>query len=119
MKSFGMDYETFTIGFARRATPYKRMHLVFTDIERLRRISREVGKIQFILAGKAHPKDWPGKELIKKVLAVSNQLKDDVKIAYLVNYDMEIAKMLISGAGVDLWLNTPPKSLWKRRGHPV
>jgi starch phosphorylase len=85
------------------------MHLVFSDIERLRRISREAGKIQFIFAGKAHPKDWPGKELIKKIFAVSNQLKDDVKIVYLVNYDMEVAKMLISG--VDLWLNTPQRPL--------
>jgi glycogen phosphorylase len=105
----GMDYDTFTIGFARRATPYKRMHLVFSDIERLKRIAREVGKIQFIFAGKAHPKDWPGKELIKRIFAVSNQLKDDVKIVYLVNYDMEIAKILISG--VDLWLNTPQRPL--------
>jgi starch phosphorylase len=107
--NIGMDYETFTIGFARRATPYKRMYLVFSDIERLRRISREVGKIQFVLAGKAHPKDWPGKELIKKVFVVSNQLRDDIKITYLVNYDMEIARVLTSG--VDLWLNTPQRPM--------
>ena len=107
--NIGMDYDAFTMGFARRATPYKRMHLIFSDIERLRRITKEVGKIQFIFAGKAHPRDWPGKELIKKVFAVSNQLREDVKIAYLVNYDMEIAKMLTSG--VDLWLNTPQKPL--------
>ena len=105
----GMDYDAFTIGFARRATPYKRMHLVFSDVERLRRIAREAGKIQFIFAGKAHPRDWPGKELIKKVFTISNQLREDIKIAYLVNYDMEIAKMLVSG--VDLWLNTPQKPL--------
>ena len=107
--NIGMDYETFTIGFARRATPYKRMHLVFSDIERLRRIIREAGTIQFIFAGKAHPQDWPGKELIKKVFSVSNQLREDIKLLYLVNYDMEIAKMLISG--VDLWLNTPQRPL--------
>ncbi len=107
--NIGMDYDAFTIGFARRATPYKRMHLVFSDIERLKRIVREAGKIQFIFAGKAHPRDWPGKELIKKVFAVSNQLREDVKITYLVNYDMEIGKMLTSG--VDLWLNTPQKPL--------
>lgn len=105
----GMDYDTFTIGFARRATPYKRMDLIFSDIERLRHISRDVGKIQFIFAGKAHPKDWPGKELIKKIFAASNQLRDDVKIAYLGNYDMEVARRLISG--VDLWLNTPQRPL--------
>jgi starch phosphorylase len=107
--NIGMDYDTFTIGFARRATPYKRMDLVFSDIERLGRIARGVGKIQFIFAGKAHPKDWPGKELIKKIFGVSSQLKDDVKMAYLANYDMEIAKMLTSG--VDLWLNTPQRPL--------
>ena len=105
----GMDHDTFTIGFARRATPYKRMHLIFSDIERLRRIVREVGKIQFVFAGKAHPKDWPGKELIKKVFAVSNQLREDIKIAYLTNYDMETGKMLTSG--VDLWLNTPQRPM--------
>ena len=105
----GMDYDAFTIGFARRVTPYKRMHLVFSDVERLRRIAKEAGKIQFIFAGKAHPRDWPGKELIKKVFAVSDQLRADVKIVYLVNYDMEVAKMLVSG--VDLWLNTPQKPL--------
>jgi starch phosphorylase len=105
----GLDYDTFTVGFARRATPYKRMNLVFSNVERLRHISREVGKVQFIFAGKAHPKDWPGKDLIKKIFAVSNQLKDDVKIVYLANYDMELAKMLT--AGVDLWLNTPQRPL--------
>jgi starch phosphorylase len=107
--NLGMDYETFTIGLARRATPYKRMHLVFSDIERLRRIAREAGGIQFILAGKAHPRDWPGKELIKKIFAISNQLKEDIKIAFLSNYDMEIAKKLTSG--VDLWLNTPQRPM--------
>ncbi len=104
-----MDYDLFTIGFARRATRYKRMDLIFSDIDRLKRIAREAGKLQFIFAGKAHPRDWPGKELIKKIFGVSNQLREDFKIAYLVNYDMEIAKMLTSG--VDLWLNTPQKPL--------
>ncbi|OGP86944.1 MAG: hypothetical protein A2156_14125 [Deltaproteobacteria bacterium RBG_16_48_10] len=85
------------------------MYLIFSDIERLRRISKEAGKIQFIFAGKAHPRDRPGKELIKKIFGVSNQLRESIKIVYLVNYDMKIAKMLISG--VDLWLNTPQKLL--------
>jgi starch phosphorylase len=105
----GLDYDIFTIGFARRATPYKRMDLIFLDVERLRRIAGKSGKIQFIFAGKAHPKDWQGKELIKKICAISNQLRDDIKIVYLVNYDMEIAKMLTSG--VDLWLNTPQRPM--------
>ena len=104
-----MDYDTFTIGFARRATLYKRMDLIFKNIERLRQISRQAGKMQFIFAGKAHPRDWSGKALIKNIFTVSNQLKDDVRIIYLPNYDMEIAKMLTSG--VDLWLNTPRKPM--------
>jgi starch phosphorylase len=66
----GLDYDTFTIGFARRATPYKRMDLIFSDNERVRQIARKVGKIQFVFAGKAHPKDWPGKDLIKKIFAI-------------------------------------------------
>ncbi len=105
----GLDYDTFTIGFARRATPYKRMDLIFSDILRTKRIAREIGKIQFIFAGKAHPKDWPGKDLIKKLFAVSKLLKDEVKIVYLINYDMEIAKLLT--CGVDLWLNTPQRPM--------
>ncbi len=103
----GMDYDTLTIGFARRATAYKRADLIFFDIDRLRNLSRDAGGIQLIFSGKAHPHDWPGKELIKKIISLSNQLSQDIKIVYLENYDMELAKMLISG--VDLWLNTPRK----------
>ncbi|MBU0549511.1 MAG: alpha-glucan family phosphorylase, partial [Candidatus Omnitrophica bacterium] len=105
----GIDFntDTLTIGFARSATAYKRADLVFFDINRLINIARNAGKIQFIFAGKAHPNDWPGKELIKKIISAANQLKDVVKITYLENYDIELAKMFISG--VDLWLNTPRK----------
>lgn len=103
----GMDYDTLTIGFARRATAYKRADLIFFDIDRLRNLSRNTGGIQLIFSGKAHPHDWPGKELIKKIISLSNQFDQDIKIVYLENYDMELAKMLISG--VDLWLNTPQK----------
>lgn len=103
----GMDYGTLTIGFARRATAYKRADLVFFDTNRLVNISQNVGKIQLIFAGRAHPRDWPGKELIKRIVSVSKELKDSIKIVYLENYDMELGKMLISG--VDLWLNTPRK----------
>lgn len=105
--NIGMDYATLTIGFARRATAYKRADLVFFDTNRLTNIAQNVGKIQFVFAGKAHPKDWSGKELIKKINFVSGQLEDRIKIAYLENYDMELGKMLVSG--VDLWLNTPRK----------
>jgi starch phosphorylase len=105
--AIGMDCDSLTIGFARRASTYKRADLVFFDIERLINISQQVGKIQFVFSGKAHPKDLPGKELIRKIIAISHQLKDKLKIVYLENYDMELAKLLVSG--VDLWLNTPRK----------
>lgn len=103
--NLGFDYETFSIGFARRATLYKRMDLIFSDMNRLVSVSDNVGKIQFVFAGKAHPKDFPGKDLIKKVFKFSKELKDKIRIAYLENYDMDLAKILVSG--VDLWLNTP------------
>jgi len=100
-----LDKEAFTIGFARRATLYKRADLVFSDIERLREISSTVGRLQFVFAGKAHPKDWEGKELIKKIVSIAKQLKPEIKVFYLENYDIELGKLLTSG--VDLWLNTP------------
>jgi starch phosphorylase len=105
----GMDAQALTIGFARRATAYKRADLVFSDVNRLINISANTGKIQFIFAGKAHPRDGQGKELIKKIINLSQQLKDKIKIVYLQNYDIELAKLFISG--VDLWLNTPRKPL--------
>ncbi|OGS33688.1 MAG: alpha-glucan phosphorylase [Elusimicrobia bacterium RIFOXYC2_FULL_34_12] len=102
----GMDYETFTIGFARRASTYKRADLLFFDNHRLVNISK-IGKIQIIFAGKAHPKDIPGKEIIKKIFSHIHNLKTDIKIAYLEDYNIELGKMITSG--VDLWLNTPLK----------
>jgi starch phosphorylase len=74
-----MDYETLTLGFARRATEYKRTAFIFTDLERLVRANRK-GRIQVVLAGKAHPRDERGKEAIKKVFEIKNVLKDDIKI---------------------------------------
>ena len=102
-----MEETVLTIGFARRATAYKRADLVFFDLQRLLNISRNVGKVQFVFSGKAHPRDFAGKEIIKKVVSASERVKNEIKIVYLENYDMELAKMLISG--VDLWLNTPRK----------
>lgn len=99
----------FTIGFARRATLYKRLHLIFTDTEQLKYIARTVGPIQIVFAGKAHPKDEPGKELIRRVFRYALTLKDDIKIAYLENYDIDLGRLLT--AGVDLWLNTPLRPL--------
>ena len=101
----GFDPDVLTIGFARRATTYKRADLVFSDVDRLCDICRRVGKIQFVFAGKAHPNDWPGKEIIKKIHSMISQLKDCVKIVYLNEYNISLAKVLIPG--VDVWLNTP------------
>jgi starch phosphorylase len=104
-----MDVDILIIGFARRAATYKRGDLLFTDIERLKNISSKVGPLQVIYAGKAHPQDQGGKELIKRVFQAKEALKKDVKIAYLENYDLKIGKMITSG--VDIWLNTPQPPL--------
>lgn len=98
-----MSPDIFTIGFARRATAYKRADLIFSDIERLEKIG--AAKIQIIYAGKAHPKDETGKKLIEKIFSLKQRLKDKIHMAYLKNYDMEIALRIVSG--VDIWLNTP------------
>ncbi|MGM0366759.1 MAG: alpha-glucan family phosphorylase [Actinomycetota bacterium] len=102
-----LSASTLTVGFARRSTSYKRPDLVFRDIGRLLNIAKANGKIQFIFSGKAHPKDDQGKKLIKKIIQASQELGDAVKIVYLKNYDIALAKKIISG--VDLWLNTPQK----------
>ena len=97
--------DALTIGFARRATPYKRADLVFSEPSQLIDIARTVGSIQFIFAGKAHPKDEPGKEIIRRIIHIAEQLKREIPIVYLENHDLHLAKLLTSG--VDLWLNTP------------
>jgi starch phosphorylase len=101
----GMDVDVLTLGFARRTTAYKRADLIFQDIERLKNISSSVGRIQFVFAGKAHPQDQSGKELIKRIYRAKDSLRNEIGIAYLTNYDIELAKQLT--AGVDIWLNTP------------
>ncbi|MSO19662.1 MAG: alpha-glucan family phosphorylase [Acidobacteria bacterium] len=99
----------FTIGFARRATAYKRAALLFTNIQRLRWIARMVGPLQIIFGGKAHPNDAPGKALIRDLFEVAESLKGAIQLVYVENYDMEWGKSLTSGA--DLWLNTPQRPL--------
>ncbi|UCE01347.1 MAG: alpha-glucan family phosphorylase [Candidatus Latescibacterota bacterium] len=99
------DPDAFTIGYARRATVYKRGNLIFSDTDRLRRISREVGKLQLVYAGKAHPQDAAGKEMIRSIFEAGEELRGDVEIVFLENYDMNLALKYV--AGVDLWLNTP------------
>jgi len=101
----GMDPDVFTIGFARRSTPYKRGDLLFTDIERLKNISTKSSPVQIIYSGKAHPNDDGGKAIIQRIFQFKEQLKNDIKIAYLENYDFSLGKMMT--AGVDIWLNTP------------
>ncbi|MFY9608871.1 MAG: alpha-glucan family phosphorylase [Blastocatellia bacterium] len=101
--------DTLTIGFARRATPYKRADLIFSHLDRLLELSKQDGPVQLIFAGKAHPKDYAGKELIQRVFEVSRLVRDQMAIIYLENYDIEMAKLIISG--VDLWLNTPQQPL--------
>ncbi len=105
----GMDVDVLTIGFARRATAYKRWELIFTDLERLKKIVNQAGNLQLVFAGKAHPQDQGGKEQIQRVLQAKEGLKSEIKIAYLANYDLELAKLMISG--VDIWLNTPQPPL--------
>lgn len=99
-----MDRNILTLGFARRATGYKRATLLFSDLTRLKNVNKK-GKIQLIFAGKAHPRDVSGKELIREIYKYGEQLKDEIPIVYLENYDMDIAAKLTSG--VDVWLNTP------------
>lgn len=104
----GLDYDAFTIGFARRATEYKRAYLLFSELERLRAIGKR-RKIQLIFAGKAHPRDIQGKKLIEQLFSYANQLRPDIKMVYLPNYDVDMAKKMLGG--VDVWLNTPLKPL--------
>jgi starch phosphorylase len=100
-----LDPEAFTIGFARRATGYKRADLILRDLDRLRQIAKNVGAFQIVYAGKAHPRDAGGKEIIKKIFKAKKALKKAVTIVFLDDYDLELAGQLTSGG--DLWLNTP------------
>ena len=104
--SVGFDPEAFTIGFARRATAYKRADLIFYDIQRLRGIGQS-RKIQIVFAGKAHPSDKEGQDLIRKIQWHIGELRDVVRIVYLPEYDMRLAQLIIPG--VDIWLNTPAR----------
>jgi starch phosphorylase len=100
-----MDYDTCTVGIARRMTRYKRPNLLFNNPDRLVAIVKTIGPLQVILAGKAHSKDTAGKELIKRIFEAIKRLKDDITVVFLENYDMEVAQLMTPG--VDVWLNTP------------
>jgi starch phosphorylase len=97
--------EVMTLGFARRATAYKRADLLFSDLNRLKSISERAGRFQVIYGGKAHPRDEEGKAVIRKVFEAASTLRDAIPVLYIENYDMDWAQVLTSG--VDLWLNTP------------
>jgi starch phosphorylase len=100
--------EIFTIGFGRRAATYKRCELLFTDPGRLLRAARELGGLQVLLSGKAHPADHPAKAKIQQVIELTRQLNsDELKIVYLEDYDWGLGALLTGG--VDLWLNTPKR----------
>jgi starch phosphorylase len=105
-RAFAMD--ALTVGFARRATAYKRADLIFSDLSRLRSI-RRMGPLQLVFAGKAHPRDEGGKELIRRVARFARELGDEIPVVYLPDYRLELARLLV--AGVDVWLNTPQRPL--------
>ncbi|OGQ93855.1 MAG: alpha-glucan phosphorylase [Deltaproteobacteria bacterium RIFOXYA2_FULL_55_11] len=105
----GMDVDVLTIGFARRMAAYKRADLLFTDPERLKGIASKAGPFQLVYAGKAHPQDQAGKELIQRIFRIKDALAKNIKMVYLENYDLELGKMIT--AGVDVWLNTPQPPL--------
>ncbi|MCD6734139.1 MAG: alpha-glucan family phosphorylase [Burkholderiaceae bacterium] len=100
---------TFTIGFARRATQWKRPDLLFHDLQRLLALHRSAGPIQVVYGGKAHPRDEGGKELIRQIFAQVAKLEGRLAVAWVEDYDIAAAKRLV--AGVDLWLNTPQPPL--------
>jgi starch phosphorylase len=98
------------IGFGRRFATYKRAHLLFTDLERLERIVNDPARpVQFLFTGKAHPADGGGQGLIKRIVEISRMPQFIGKVIFLENYDMRLAKRLVSG--VDIWLNTPTRPL--------
>ena len=106
----GINPNALIIGFGRRFATYKRAHLLFTDLERLSRIvNNPKHPVQFIFTGKAHPADGGGQGLIKQIIEISRRPEFLGKVIFLENYDMRLAKRLVSG--VDVWLNTPTRPL--------
>ncbi len=105
-----LNEKALTIGFARRFATYKRASLLFRDLDRLARLVNDPEKpVQFIYAGKAHPHDGGGQDLIRRVYEVSQMPQFAGKVVFLENYDIELAKSLVRG--VDIWLNTPTRPL--------
>src|SRR5882757_5478218 len=100
-----LDPDAFTIGFARRATGYKRADLILADLDRLRQIAKNAGPFQIVYAGKAHPHDTGGKAIIKHIFQAKKALRKAVPVVFLDDYNMDLGGKIT--AGVDLWLNTP------------
>jgi glycogen phosphorylase len=100
-----LDEEVFTIGFARRATGYKRADLILSDLDRLRQIAKNAGHFQIIYAGKAHPNDGGGKDIIRHIFHAKKALRKAVPVVFLDEYNLDLGGKITSG--VDLWLNTP------------
>lgn len=102
--------DALTIGFARRFATYKRAHLLLRDLKRLSRIVNNPDKpVQFIFAGKAHPNDKAGQDLIKRIVEISKNPEFIGKVLFLQNYDSELARVMVQG--VDIWMNTPTRPL--------
>jgi starch phosphorylase len=99
------DPDAFTIGFARRATGYKRADLILADLDRLRQIAKNAGHFQIVYAGKAHPNDQGGKDIIRRIFQAKKALRKTVSVVFLDDYNLELGGKITSG--VDLWLNTP------------
>jgi len=105
-----IEEDALYIGFARRFATYKRAHLLFSNLDRLSEILNDSEKpLRFVFAGKAHPNDKPGQDLIKRVIEVSKMPQFLGKVIFLENYDMNVGMQLVSG--VDIWLNTPTRPL--------
>lgn len=103
-----LDVDVLTLGIARRATAYKRLDLLLDNPGRLETLASKAGGLQVVYGGKAHPDDHEGKALIQRIFAVKHELKH-VRLAYLANYDMTLARLM--AAGVDVWINTPEPPL--------
>ncbi|MCC6285702.1 MAG: alpha-glucan family phosphorylase [Phycisphaerales bacterium] len=104
-----LDPEVFTVAFARRATAYKRPAMLLSDVGRLRAIVRSAGPVQVIYAGKAHPHDGRGKEIIQEIVRAAGTLRREIEVVFVPNYDIELARLYVAGS--DLWLNNPEPPL--------
>ncbi len=112
-----LDPDVFTIGFARRFATYKRATLLFKDLERLKQIVvNEKRPVQIVIAGKAHPRDVPGKTLIREIVHFSRDPELAGRVVFVEDYGLNVASEMVQG--VDIWLNTPRRgeeACWNQR----